>query len=479
MLEPSAIFTHVPTLIHTSIYLTALSRAFTELGKKIAKRVQKPKNVWIREMFSGDPRMGSGLDYTNDYLKMQAPSGSICAICKGSKLLCGKTSCPVVARAASHFNIWRSIKGTEVSGSSPPSIFVGRFGYPYVNIGPLTPNRFGDTSILDSPEQWMGRSIDEIIDYRSQLVRGMSRVNVRKPEKAGRILDRTRELSLAEHYVETEMKLKKRPRRSFRVDADVQPIGPTAPMESMEIGYIRWNREMEKAHYDTDFKAVPATKALYQEGVPVTQIMKAFSMGSFGVEKNRRLVPTRWSITAVDDILGKDMASQTKNFPLINNYEIYESDYMGNRFEVLLVPDAWSYEAYEAWYPGTVWNPSTSHVAIITDWEGYNGRSKYASMGGCYYSGRLAVMEHLMKERRQARVFIIREAYPDYILPVGVWQVRENVRNAMRQPPLVYDTMGEALARLQSRLSIPLEQWMDAGFLLRQTISQRKITEYF
>jgi hypothetical protein len=49
----------------------------------------------------------------------------------------------------------------------------------------------------------------------------------------------------------------------------------------------------------------------------------------------------------------------------------------------------------------------------------------------------------------------------------------------MRQPPLVYDTMGEALARLQSRLSIPLEQWMDAGFLLRQTISQRKITEYF
>ncbi len=449
------------------------------MGKRIAKRVQKPKNVWIREMFSGDPRMGSGLDYTNDYLRMQAPSGSICAVCKGSKLLCGKTSCPVVARAASHFNIWRSIKGTEISGSSPPSVFVGRFGYPYVNIGPLAPNHFGDTSILDSPERWMGRSIDEIIDYRSQLVRGMSRVNVRKPEKAGRILDRTRELSLAEHYVETEMKLKKRPRRSFRVDADVQPIGPTAPLERMEIGYIRWNREMEKAHYDTDFKAAPATKTLYQEGVPVTQIMKAFSMGSFGVEKNRRLVPTRWSITAVDDILGKDMARQTKNFPLINNYELYESDYLGNRFEVLLVPDAWSYEAYEAWYPGTVWNPSTSHVAIITDWEGYNGRSKYASMGGCYYSGRLAVMEHLMKERRQARVFIIREAYPDYILPVGVWQVRENVRNAMRQPPLVYDTLDEALARLQSRLSIPLEQWMDAGFLLRQTISQRKITDYF
>ena len=286
-------------------------------------------------MFSGDPKIGEGLDYTKDYLKMKAPSGSICTFCKGSKLLCGKTSCPVIARAASHFNIWQSIKGTEINGSSPPSVFVGRFGYPYVNMGPLAPNHYGDTSILDFPEQWMGRSIDEIIDYRSQLVRGMTRVNVRKPEKAGHIIDRTRELSLAEHYVETEMKLSKRPRRSFSIDADVQPIGPTAPLESMEIGYIRWNREMEKAHYDTDFKAAPATKELYKDGVPVTQIMKAFSMGSFGIEKNRRLVPTRWSITAVDDILGKDTANQTKNYPLINNYEIYESDYLGNRFEVL------------------------------------------------------------------------------------------------------------------------------------------------
>ena len=448
------------------------------MPKRVSKRVKKPKNVWIRQMFSSDQQMGAGLDYTRDYLRMQAPQGSICAVCKGSKRLCGKTSCPVIARASSHYNIWRSIKGLTVDGSSPPSVFVGRFGYPYVNIGPLAPNYYGDTSLLDAPEQWLTRSIEEIIEFRSQLVRGMYRVNVRKPGKAGRILDQTRELSLAEHYVETEMQLTKRPRRSFRVDADVQPIGPTAPLDRVEIGYIRWNRDMEKAHYDTDLKAAPATKMLFGEGVPVTQIMRAFSMGSFGVERNRRLVPTRWSITAVDDILSKDMARQIKDYPLVNHYEIYESERLGNRFEVLLVPDAWAYEAYEAWFPGTVWNPDTQHVAIVTDWEGYNGRSKYATMGGCYYSGRLAVLEHLTGARRQARVFIIREAYPDYILPVGVWQVRENVRNAMQQPPLVYDTMDEALARLRSRLSIPLGEWMDAGFLLRQTLAQRKITEY-
>ena len=448
-----------------------------ELPKRIAKLV-KPRNVWVRELVSGEPEVGSGLDYTRDYLRMQAPSGSLCSVCKGSKMLCGKTSCPVIARAVSHHRVWRSVKGLNVDGSSPPSVFVGRVGYPYVNVGPLAPNYFGDTSILDSPERWFGRSIDEIIDFRSQLVRGMVRVNVRKPEGAGRLLDRTRELALAEHYVETEMHLSRRPRQGFRVDADVQPIGPTAPLDRVEIGYIRWNRGMEKAYYDTDLKAVEATRRLYRDGVDVNQITRAFSVGSFGVEKNRRMVPTRWSITAVDDILSKGLVREVKDYPLLNSYEVYESNYLGNRFVVMLVPDAWAYEAYEAWYPQTLWNPSANEVAIVTDWEGYNGRSKYASMGGCYYSGRLAVLEHLSAVRRQAKVFILREAYPDYILPVGVWQVRENVRNAMRQPPLVYDSLDEALGRMMGRLSIPLDQWLESGFLLRHTLTQRKITDY-
>ena len=152
-------------------------------------------------MFSSDNKMGGELDYTRQYLKMKAPSGSICTVCKGSNLLCGKTSCPVIARAASHYNIWKSIEGLNIDGSSPPSVFVGRFGYPYVNIGPLTPNYYGDTSILDAPEKWLGKTIDEIIGFRSKLIRGMYRVNIKKPDKVGRILDKTRELSLAEHYV--------------------------------------------------------------------------------------------------------------------------------------------------------------------------------------------------------------------------------------------------------------------------------------
>jgi hypothetical protein len=448
------------------------------MGKRITTRF-KPKNLWVREMVEAEPQIASSLDVTKDMLRLQTPRHSMCSVCKGGKMLCGKTSCPIMARLGAFGKLFQSISGTEIDGSSPPSVFVGRFGYPFVQVGPLTPTFYGNTQILDAPEQWFGKSIDEIIQYRSQLVRGMTPVNVRKPWKAGRLLEKTRELSLAEHYVETELKLTRRPSKRFYMSDDVQPIGPTAPMENMDIGYIRWNRYMERCHYDTDLKAAPAAVKLFQEGLPISNIMRAFSMGSFGVEKNRRLVPTRWSITAVDDLLGKHLTQKIKGHPLINRYEVYESNYIGNRFEVMLVPDAWAYEAYEAWYPNTLWNPDTEHVNIVTDWEPYDGRSTYASMGGCYYSGKLAVLEHLEKVQRQAKVFIFREAYPDYILPVGVWQVRENVRNAMRQEPQSFDTFKDALDQALSRLSIPLERWYEAGPLLRHTLNQRKITDFF
>ena len=448
------------------------------MGKRITSKF-KPQNKWVREMVEGDPNVASSLDMTNDMLKLAAPSQSLCSVCKGGKMLCGKTTCPIMARLGAFTSMFQSIKGTEIDGSSPPSVFVGRYGYPYVNIGPLSPTFYGNTEILDAPEQWFGKSIDEIIGYRSQLIRGMTPVNVKKPWKAGKLLDQTRELSLAEHYVETEMKLRKKPTKRFYMNGDIQPIGPTAPLENVDIGYIKWNRHMEKYHYDTDLKAAPATIKLFENDVPLSNIMRAFSMGNFGVEKNRRLVPTRWSITAVDDLLGKHLTKKIKDYPLINHYEVYESNYIGNRFEILLMPDAWCYEAYEAWYPRTLWNPDEEEVAIVTDWEPWKGRSKYASMGGCYYSGKLAVLEDLEERKRQAKVFIFREAYPDYILPVGVWQVRENCRNAMRQDPQKFETMNEALDYTMSRLSIPLKRWIEAGPLLKHTLTQRKLTDFF
>ena len=37
---------------------------------------------------------------------------------------------------------------------SAPAPFIGRFGYPHVNIGFLSPQFSGDTSYYDSPKLW-------------------------------------------------------------------------------------------------------------------------------------------------------------------------------------------------------------------------------------------------------------------------------------------------------------------------------------
>jgi hypothetical protein len=212
--------------------------------------------------------------------------------------------------------------------------------------------------------------------------------------------------------------------------------------------------------------------------VLVTKIQRAFSVGAFGIEENRRLVPTRWSITAVDDILSKNLVRQVKEFPEINEYRIYESQYLDNIFEVLMIPCGWSYEAIEAWYPGTVWNPDGKTTVMFGDWEGYEGRTKYAEIGGCYYSARLAVCEQLVKERRQATVIVLREARPGYIMPVGVWHVRENVRNAMKQKPYLFNTLEMALKWISSRFQIPLQQWIGRSALIKNALFQRRITDF-
>ncbi len=404
---------------------------------------------------------------------------SLCVLCKGARDLCGKTRCPIMVKVNYYLKSVPLMSSKDIDGASPPSVFIGRIGYPNVYAGPLVPPVHEDTGIYDLPEQWFGKSIDEIVGFRSLLVRGKHRVHVQEFMQGGKIMDQTRELALADNSVDIELNLTKKPRGSIFMDDDVQPFGPSAPIRDLHVGNARFDHHVEKAYYDTDLKAKPAVLELYSRGVLVSKIQKAFSVGAFGLEKKRRLVPTRWSITAVDDTIGKHLVEQVKTFPEINEYRVYESIYLDNVFEILMIPAKWSYESMEAWYPGTVWNPNGTAVAIYSDWEGNSGRTTYAQIGGCYYSARLAVCEQLVKERRQATVIVLREARPGYIMPIGVWQVRENVRNAMRQKPSQFKNLNDSLKFISGRFEIPMQQWIIQGNLLRNVLFQKRISDFF
>lgn len=450
---------------------------------KVIREVRKPKpalkdNPWVLQLLE-DHNFAADLNYNKEQLVTKAREKTLCATCKGGKFICGKIRCPLVVRFSSYFRAAPLLQSTDLDGACPPGVFVGRIGYPYVYAGPLVPPLHEDTAIYDLPEFWFGKPIDEIVDFRSLLVRGKYRVHVKEFEEAGKIMDQTIDLALSISPVDVELSLKKKPTKTLVLDSQVQPFGPSAVLKNMKVSTGKWDHHIEKAYFDDDLKASEAVTTLFQKGTLVTKIQRAFSVGAFGIKDQRRLVPTRWSITAVDSIISKDMIEKIKTFPEINEYRIYESCYLDNRFEILMTPRAWSYEAMEAWYPGTVWNPSDKYLVMFSDWEGFGGRTTYANIGGCYYAARLAVGELLMKERRQATVIVLREAHPGYIIPVGVWQVRENVRNAVRHVPLKYNTLNEALNRIASQFQIPMKHWIQKSNLLRNALYQKRITDYF
>ena len=407
-----------------------------------------------------------------------AIASGLCISCRGAKLLCGKTRCPILVRWDSMMKTAPMIDRVDLDGSSPPGVFVGRFGYPKVYVGPLVPPVHGDTTIFDAPEEWVGLPMDDIVRFRSSLVRGMHRVHVMDVDRGGRVVDLTRELALATLPADVEAEFSRKPHGRVVLDDNVQPFGPSAPIRHLDVGTLKVDRDMDRATSDTDLKAREAVLGLYDRGLPVSKIQRAFSVGAFGLEKNRRFVPTRWSITAVDDTIGKTLREIVKTFPLINEIRVYEAIGYDDRFLVVMIPRPWRYELIEAWYPNTLWNPLGEEIVVFGDHEGFEGRTTYASIGGCYYAARLAVAEALHRERRQAATVILRETHPGYIMPVGVWNVREHVREALRRDPRTFPTMEATMAHLRTRLDIPMARYVRISEVLKHVLYQRTFDDY-
>jgi hypothetical protein len=417
-------------------------------------------------------------DFAKSIDVVENPPAWMCLNCRGAKLLCGKPRCPIIVKAQALAKVGPSISSSEISGSSPPGVFVGRLGYPKVSIGPMVPGRFGDTAILDTPENWLGSPIDQIVDYRYSLVRGNAKANVLEAREAGRLLVNLQELAMASRPVDAEMKLTKVPRRVLTLNEDTQPFGPSAPLDRFKLGKATADRRIETAYYDRDLKTSGAVADLYSKGVLVTRIQRAFSLGMFGEGSRRRIVPTRWSITAVDSSISLSLLKRVKHYPTIDEYRVYGFRVYDNQYVAILLPEKWRFEWIEAWFPNTTWNQFTSEPYMIGDYEEYFGRTTYARVGGCYYSTRLAVAEALDRERRQAAAIMLRETYPGFIMPLGVWNVRESTRALFRQPYVKHETFLSAMNAALAMLTIPKEKWIGDSVLISRELTQMKITSF-
>jgi len=401
---------------------------------------------------------------------------SLCIECRGTKHLCGLAYCPVMVK----MNIQPLRKGLspEIQGSSPPTVFVGRIGYPKVLVGPMIPPVFEDTTAYDMPELWQDYRVDDILQFRLSLVRGVTPVDVKDAKKETRIVQTLQEMAMAARPIDSEMTLKKEPGTAVHLNEHIPPFGPSGRMLNFSVsGNISVDHRIEKAYYDHDLKAVQAVVELYRRNVQLSKIMRSFSVGSFG--KARRLVPTRWSITAVDDIVSKSLISDVKMQQEAGEYLVYTRKVHMNAFVAIVIPGAWSFEWIEAWFPNTTWNLlQYGEPEIMGDSEGYGGIDHYARVGGCYYSARLAAAEGLADINRQGSVLMLREIYPGFNIPLGVWFVREQLRAMLKTVPRRFSSFEDALQFAMSNLTIPLSRWVPKSRLLRDVMYQRRISEY-
>ena len=359
--------------------------------------------------------------------------------------------------------------GRELEGSTPPSVFIGSWNYPKVYAGPMITPMQGDTSIMDTPEAWIPdqKTQEDIIGYRLNLVRGKQTVKITDLDNV--FVEKLQEISLACNSIDSEAEFGSKP-RGMSFNEQHAPHGPSALIEKFDINSVKWDRELEKAFYDNDLKAADAVMHLHQKEVPFSSMQKAFSMGTMGIDDNRKLVPTRWSITACDSTIGNRLLREVKNFEVIDTHRVYEFSSLNNYYAILLLPQEWMFEWMEAFL-----HVLGREELIFSDYEHNSVKKGYSRVGGCYYTSKMAVLEALAREKKQSAAIILREAYQGYI-PLGVFNVRENIRSAMNEPYREFEDMKTSLDYIASNLKLPLDKIVKQSDLLRELLTSRQTT---
>ncbi len=397
---------------------------------------------------------------------------TLCIKCKG-KGLCGKQ-----CRILNKFIDNAPKPKLHFSGKSAPELFVGRIGYPYVNSGILAPQDNDNISNFATAEEWSKNnfSIENVLRLRGQLIYGRAKTNIKSNDRLKQI---TQELALSSKPVSTEFFLKKKPTLEFTPDSVFRPMTNPAPIKKVILEENpRVEKKVDYLTSDYDVKATTALKELYKSNIKIDHLQKLLSIGLLGTKIKRKMVPTRWSITATDDTISKQHLEKIRYFPEINQITLFSGNFVGNYIEALLLPEHFAFEAIEAWKTGNFY--VGDKTVIQQDYESFKGRTKYAfNITGGYYAMRLPLTEYLTKVKRQATVLIFREIRPEYYAPLGVGVVRETARRTFVNKPKYFDTIDEAFKDMQTRIKIPMEQIKEKSWVLENYGKQKSLKEFF
>lgn len=380
-----------------------------------------------------------------------------CAECKG-RGFCGLERCPIMSR----FYARLSVKQSDHYEGAAPSVFVGSYGYPKVAGGPLM------IDDADHPPEWVanGLGIEDIVVLRARTIRGA--------DESMRIAENLKEIALSSKPLDVEVRFTKPVSFDLRFDGTIAPVGLTGAIQKMDIlGNARVDRAVDRVTSDTDLGATDACEILHTSGTDVYRITQLLTAGLLGSEKKRRVVPTRWAITAVDDTVSKQLKKKIARYPPLGGIEVFSASLYGNHIVCILVPGDWKYEMIEVWGKQSLWGGGSETIA--RDGEDLT-KSDYSPLAGAYYSARLAVTEYLESVQRSARVLVLRNVTSEYWAPLGTWVVREATRNAMRGQKTPCESLSEAID-LASRV-IGFSHWRSHSRLIPEIMTQKTLFDF-
>ncbi len=358
-------------------------------------------------------------------------AGGKCSHC-GKRFWCGSASCPILS-------LVREVQqglDRRVEAPSPPNFLVSWKGYPRVAVGPVL-------SMSQKPSELYELPLEEFIARRASELRTYQVKGLRTREEAA--------LSVSPLHMSAE--LAGRPRGLLG--------GLSAPARQITLEDTPKVPGRVFSIVDShDMKAEEAVLRLSRYGFDYA--VRALSTGNLGIPTQRRLVPTRWAITAVDSILARDAFRRIRDAPQIREPLLFRSEHWDNRFWVVLLPWGWGFEMLERWPGG----------GIIRDWEYGRLKKDYASsITGAYYAARLEVLEWLARRGKQAACLVLRDIGEGYVYPAGVWHIREAVKKALEGRPA--RDVEELLKR-----ELDWENWKARSRLWKAVMGQRRLAEF-
>ena len=205
---------------------------------------------------------------------------------------------------------------SKLDSNSPPSVFIGsKLRYPLMNVGILSPLEREDNAwIYDDAKYWAENNfeIKDVLQLRNGLLNSRFQSNVTDSRTQKNFVQLAQEIATASKPVDLEIELKNKVSFKRETDKVLTPHGMKAGLKNAKIvGNVSVSQHVDKVIND-EIKAVEGMNDLYKKGFDEYTLSKILSVGVLGLKKNKKLVPTRWSITATDDSLGNMLLKKVR-----------------------------------------------------------------------------------------------------------------------------------------------------------------------